>query len=263
MTQHDGRSVEAFSTRLTQLGENDLVVRGRPVADIVRDATVEDLVALLLGLSLDESQKRVLRACLVVNPDHGLVSNATTAALAATATSRAGVAQGVAAGLLAIGPVSISPEPVMRFLREAVEASEESGRGVEEVARELVERALASRERIPGFGSPVHPAGDPRVAPLKEVVVEAGCWGAHCAMFEALGAALEESGRPLPANEVGMTGAALADLGLSPRQGEAVAVIGTVPSLAANVLAELEERPRFLVARELFGDSSSQGGDER
>lgn len=254
-----GRVLDGLSTPLTKLSEDDLVIGGRPVAEIIREDTVEDVVALVMGLDLGAEQKRVLRACLVASPDHGLVSNATTAALAATATSRGGVAHGVAAGLLAIGPVSISPQPVMAFLAEAVRAGEASGRPPEEIARELVERAAASRERIPGFGSPVHPSGDPRVEPLKQVVVEAGCWGPNCVMFESLGDALAAGGRPLPANEVGLTGACLADLGLSPEQGEAVAVIGTVPSLVANVLAELQARPRFVVARDVF-DGSGGGG---
>lgn len=253
----DGPPVGGLSTALTTVGADDLIVAGVPAAEIVRSYSFEDLVVLLLGLDLDEKGRRVLRACLVVNPDHGLASNATTAAIAASATARTGVATGVAAGLLAVGEATISPRPVMVFLAEAVAewATTPSAADASEVAgaaERVVERELRAGRRLPGYGSPFHQWGDPRVAPLRDVAVEARYWGRHCSLFDAIGQALAARGKRLPANEVGLCGAVLADLGLTPDQGEAVAVIGAVPSLVANVLLERTRSPRFLVARPPF-----------
>src|SRR5690606_30642218 len=117
----------------------------------------------------------------------------------------------------------------------------------------MVAAAAQSRQRIPGFGSPMHPRGDPRVAPLQAAAKQAGVWGDHCVLYAAIEQALAAAGKPLPANEVGLMAGVLCDLGLDPQQGEAVSIIGAVPSICANVLAEWKRPARFLVARPLLG----------
>ena len=240
-----------LSTTITTVSDEALEVRGIPAQRIISEFDFEAMTALVLGLELDHDDRSVLRACLVANPDHGLASNGVTAAVAAAATSRDGLAGPVAAGLLAMGSHTISPRATMVFLAEAVREWRVSSAGVDEAASRIVRDAAASRTRLPGFGSPVHPGGDPRVQPLADAAVRAGRWGDHCRMFSAIGDALGALGRAIPPNEVGMMAACLADIGLTPDQGEAVAVIGTVPSLLANILLERERPPRFLVATAL------------
>jgi citrate synthase len=255
-----------LSSPITQVGSTELVIRGVPVEEIVRGHSYEELICLLLRLDLTPGERDVLRACLVVNSDHGRASNATTAARAAAATNRAGVSSAVAAGLLAVGAVTISPRSAMQFLRGRVVAWREAGTDLDDLAAAWLTELKRDGRLVPGYGSPFHPHGDPRVAPLREVAEAAGTWGDHGEVFVALGSALRGSGRDIPANEVGMVAACLADIGLTPDQGEAVSILATVPSLVANVLLERDERPRFLLAEPFsgYGGSTTQrdeGGD--
>jgi citrate synthase len=239
-----------YSTEITSVSDGGISVRGVDLSDVILGYEFTEMVRLVLGLELSDEAVEVLRACLVTNADHGLASNATTAATAVAATHRRGVIAPIAAGMLASGEATISPRTQMTFLLKCV-----ADFGGESDLAAFADRRLAelkaSGERVPGYGSPVHPDGDPRVATLREVVERAGLFGNHCQMFIALGDALTRSGKRLPPNDIGMIAACLADIGITPDEGEAIAMISIVPSLAANALLELKRPPRFLIAREI------------
>jgi hypothetical protein len=68
---------------------------------------------------------------------------------------------------------------------------------------------------VPGLGHPVHKQQDPRTPRLIAIAHEEGLYGPHLALFEAIGRVHPEIlGRTLPLNGAGVSGAALADLGL-------------------------------------------------
>jgi citrate synthase len=65
------------------------------------------------------------------------------------------------------------------------------------------------------LGHPVHKQGDPRTPVIIRIARDEGLYGPHLALFEAVGRVHPRIlGRTLPLNGAGVSGAALADLGL-------------------------------------------------
>ena len=68
---------------------------------------------------------------------------------------------------------------------------------------------------VPGLGHPVHKHGDPRTPVIVRIAHEEGLYGPNLALFEAVGRVHPSIlGKTLPLNGAGVSGAALADLGL-------------------------------------------------
>jgi citrate synthase len=132
----------------------------------------------------DPGAARLIGASLILCADHELNVSAFTARCAASAGSTPYAA--VMAGLAALQGTRHGghTERVEAFLREAG-----SPGGVEAAMAGRLRRG----ERIPGFGHPLYPSGDPRGAALLRWVMEAR----PAAPVSALAAALVEAGQRL------------------------------------------------------------------
>ena len=96
---------------------------------------------------------------------------------------------------------------------------------------------------VPGLGHPVHKQGDPRTPTLIRIATEEGTYGAHLALFEAIGRVHDQVlGRKLPLNGAGVCGAALADLGLPVELLRGFALLARAAGLLGQ-LAEERRRP--------------------
>ncbi|MGH3373851.1 MAG: citryl-CoA lyase, partial [Actinoallomurus sp.] len=150
--------------------------------------------------------------------DHGFTPTAIAARL--TYLSAPDSVQGaLAAGLLGGGSRFLGvTEDTGRFLA-GVLAGAGDPPGDESGWDALAERAVADRknagEFVPGLGHPVHKEGDPRTPVILDIAREEGLYGPHLALFEAVGRVHPRIlGKRLPLNGAGVSGAALADLGL-------------------------------------------------
>jgi citrate synthase len=128
-----------------------------------------DVLRMLAGAPPAPPLAAALDAYLVTVCDHGL--NASTFAARVVASTRAGLASAVLAGLSALkGPLhGGAPGPVLAML-DAVAAR---GDGVAD-ARAWLEEALARGERLMGFGHRVYRVRDPRADALKGAVRRLG-----------------------------------------------------------------------------------------
>ncbi len=118
----------------------------------------------------------MLDAVLNAVLDYALLKPGTVAARYAVSANPS-MAAGLAAAVLSVGKLTLAPEDTGRFVLDAHDRYEASGRSLEEVAGEIVADARSRDERIPGFGHPRFKRVDPRAQRLKQVAVAGGLWG--------------------------------------------------------------------------------------
>jgi citrate synthase len=128
------------------------------VAPDMRLSHAADLLQMLNGAPPTSAQVAALDTYLVTVCDHGL--NASTFAARVVASTGAGLASAVIAGLSALkGPLhGGAPGPVLDML-DAIGAPSD--------ARAWLERAVAQGQRLMGFGHRIYRVRDPRADALK------------------------------------------------------------------------------------------------
>jgi citrate synthase len=191
-----------------------------------------------------EGQLRVFEAVLVALADHGFTPTAIAARL--TYYSAPDSIQGaIAAGLLGGGSRFLGVTEDTGVYLHAIVAplSDTSTLTADEwdgIAREVLAESKANGTTVPGLGHPVHKEGDPRTPVIFAIAKEAGVFGPHLALFEAIGRTHPEIlGRELPLNGAGVCGAALADAGLPIELLRGFALLARTAGLIGHVAEEI------------------------
>ena len=198
-------------------------------------------------------EARLFEAVLIGLADHGFTPTAIAARL--TYLSAPDAVQGaLAAGLLGGGSRFLGvTEDTGRFLAEVLAQAPnpplDDEAGWDELARRAVAESKAAGKFVPGLGHPVHKQQDPRTPRLIEIAHEEGLYGPHLALFEAIGRVHPEVlGKTLPLNGAGVSGAALADLGLRKELLRAAVLLARCAGLIGHIAEEIR-RP---VANEIY-----------
>jgi len=207
---------------------------------------------LLVGREPTTGECRLLDAVLVSLADHGLTPSALAARLTYTGAPEA-IQGAVAAGLLGAGSVFLGPAgDTAQFLALAlrdVDATELDDDALRVIAEVIVAARVAAGDRVPGLGHPVHRAGDPRTARLRELAEEEGLLGPHQRLLALVADVhAETSGRGLPINGAGAAGAVLVDLGVPPDSVRGFVLIART----AGLVAQLAEEARHPIGRPLW-----------
>ncbi len=208
-------------------------------------ATFADTIFLLHRERLpNDGERRLLNAILTAGADHGSGAPSCATARLAASGNRESLSAAIAAGILAIGTDhGGAGEACMRIIAEGLAIVRESGVTVEDAARQIVEKARASKQRLPGMGHRVH-STDPRTAVLFAMARNEGVAGDGVRFMEALDAAVREKIKPLPINIDGALAALLFDLGFPPEAGKLIFIVGRVAGLTAEVAEEYaREKP--------------------
>lgn len=169
------------------------------------------------------------------------------------ATTRAPMAQCLAAGFCAAGPLHASAiEDAMRMYVQ------------EEDVGVYAQRTLDAGGRIPGFG---HPAvkKDPRPQALRRLADRYGVAGEAVGEFDHL-CGLVNRRKGIHPNVDGINGAILVDLGFrDPAFGPAAFMIGRAVGLAAHVVEEYGKDPYYIMSpmNASFGQVRYAGFGER
>jgi citrate synthase len=151
----------------------------------------------------------------------------------------------LAAGLLGGGSRFLGvTEDTGRFLADVLAQAPnpplDDEAGWDELARKAVAESKAAGKFVPGLGHPVHKRQDPRTPRLIEIVHEEGLYGPHLALFEAIGRVHPEVlGKTLPLNGAGVSGAALADLGLRQELLRAAVLLARCAGLIGHIAEEI------------------------
>ncbi|MBO0811176.1 MAG: citryl-CoA lyase [Microlunatus sp.] len=238
-----------FRTGIGTSTEDEIQLLGHDLAhDLLGKISFGELAYWLVARRRPTAgELRVFEAVLVALTDHGFTPTAIAARM--TFYSAPDALQGaIAAGLLGGGSRFLGvTEDTAAFLAAGL-----AGVGPTDgwqqadwdaLATELVRTSRAGHRKIPGLGHPVHKRSDPRTAVLIMIAREAGTYGPHLALLEAIGRVHPGLlGRTLPVNGAGAGGAALADLGLPGRMLRGFAILARTAGLLGH-LAEEQQAP--------------------
>lgn len=240
-----------WRTALTSIANNQILVRGYPLDEMMGRLSFADAVYLLLmGELPPPAIGRMLNAVLVSSIDHGVTPPSTLAARN-VATSGAPLKDCVAAGVLAFGPHHGGDvETCMRFLDQGLTLVR-GGLSLKAAAEKLVQETLDQGQTPPGFGHRFH-TRDPRAARLFQMCMELELEGEHVQMIRAIEQVLRtheaEVGRALAVNVDGAMAAICADMGFAYELGNAVYLVSRLPGLIAH---SHEERARQAPMRQI------------
>ena len=241
-----------WTTALTCIEPNRILVRGYRLDDLMGRATYGETVYLLLTGELPSpSIGRLVEAMLVSFIDHGATPPSTLAARN-VATTGASLRGAVAAGVLGFGRHHGGDALACRQLLDEGLAIVRTGRTVADGAAALADRLASSGEiPPPGFGHRYHTT-DPRAIRLLQMAHELEVDQDYTQLIRALEHALSRhpalTGVALPVNIDGAIAAVCGDIGLPPEMADALLLISRVPGLAAHALEEmLRERPMHVI----------------
>ena len=237
--------VPSFPTSLGISEGTTITLLGQDLArDLMGQVSFGELAYWLITLQRPTPQQsRLFEAVLLGLADHGFTPTAIAARL--TYLSAPDAIQGaLAAGILGGGSRFLGvTEDTGRFLAGVLQAAgplPEDDMGWDALAaRAVTERAGAGRF-VPGLGHPVHKEGDPRTPRIIAIAREEGLYGPHLALFEAIGRVHPEIlGKRLPLNGAGVSGAALADLGLPLDLLRGVVLLARCAGLLGHIAEEI------------------------
>ena len=248
-------NVPGYESAITDVGFHKINVRGYPLADIIRKLTFTETIFLTIRGELPtEKQRRVMDAVLCGIVDHGLFAPTSLATRVVASAAPDSIMPGIAAGMLTVGAVTVSPQDTAVVIEEALKMIKDEGLSREEAARKIVEAHKAKRKRMPGLGHPLHPTGDPRAIAIKEVAVENGVWGEKGDIYEEIHRAFTEmTGKDFPINIDGMMGCVLSELGFLPKEMAGVAALSFMPGMIAHAVEESETVKLRVAACEYTG----------
>jgi citrate synthase len=232
----------AWTTNLTSISPNKILVRGYRLDDLMGKASFGDVTYLLLTGELPSSSvSRLMEAMLVSFIDHGATPPSTLAALN-TVTTGAGIRGAVAAGVLGFGRYHGGTALACRALLDEGLDLARGGQTMAEAATQLVRRLVETDDLPPpGFGHRYHTV-DPRATRLLQLAHELEEDHNYTQMLRALEQALSRhealQGQQLGVNIDGAISAVCGNLGLPPDVADAVLIISRVPGLTAHVLEE-------------------------
>lgn len=247
----------SFQTAVSEVGAGRVVIRGHSQEEIMRQLDyAQGTFLTLVGRMPSAAEGRLVNAMLLSLLDHGFVA-ATVTAARYIASGNPQFVPAVAGGLLAAGANTLSPEHSCELIERARAVRDAEGLDDEGAADRVVAELIAEGRRVPGLGHPIHRDGDFRATVLFELADELGLAGEATGLYRAIHAAfLARSGkRGIPINIDGCLACLGMDLGLTPRQTVAIALLGVLPGLMAHVDEEIEQNVplRYITDGEYVG----------
>ncbi|HEY5840484.1 MAG TPA: citrate/2-methylcitrate synthase [Mycobacterium sp.] len=249
-----------FTTTVSEVLDGGVNLRGFSLEEIMRHRSYTDGAFLaLIGRLPSAPERVVVNGVLSSLLDHGFVASTITAARYA-ASGNPQVVTSVAAGILAAGSNTLSPEDSYELLDTAATVRQDQGLDHDDAARVVVQRYKDAGRRVPGMGHPTHKVSDFRADVLYELADQQCLTGDAINQSRALQRAVVElTGRKLPLNIDGALAAVGMDLGWSSNQTVCFALLSVLPGLMGHVIEEIDQgRPlRYITDGEYTGAALS------
>jgi citrate synthase len=247
-TDHPSEAPQPVPSFPTSLGISEgttITLLGQDLArDLMGNVSFGELAYWLITLQRPTPQQtRLFETVLLGLADHGFTPTAIAARL--TYLSAPDAIQGaLAAGILGGGSRFLGvTEDTGRFLAGVLQAAgplPADDEGWDALAARAVADCAAAGRFVPGLGHPVHSDGDPRTPRIIGIAREEGLYGPHLALFEAIGRVHPQVlGKRLPLNGAGVSGAALADLGLPLELLRGVVLLARCAGLLGHIAEEI------------------------
>ncbi len=233
-----------FQTRISKMNTSDEAkpmheIRGKRLSELLEKKSFSETIFLLLsGREASLTESALFDKMLLSVIDHGM---GTTSSMASRFVASGGnsLHVAVAGGVLSIGDYHGGAiEKAMQQFYSWFSLSEE------ELKAEL-ERKLAAKETIYGFGHKVYKYGDPRVEVLLNESAKLGFESKYLHLKDAVeGAFSHVKERTIHINIDGLLAIFLCDFNFNHVLGKGIFLIGRVPGLIAQSHEELvHEKP--------------------
>jgi len=250
---------KTWNTAITQVKPNELRLRGYRIDELMAKSGFAETVWLTWMGELPKPEwTPLIESMLVASVDHGHTPPSAFSARIATSTG-ASISQAVAAGTLSINASHGGAiEGCMKALARGVKMIKEDGLDHAAAAAKLIGDLKAEGKRMPGFGHRVHTC-DPRTVRFRELAKDAGVYGDHLKLTDAIEELFKAKGRELPLNVDGAVAAVLCELGVDSTIGNAFFILPRVVGLVAHFA---EERQREKVMRRIDQAAAEYDGPE-
>lgn len=235
------KSEQYWRTEVSAIEPSKVSVRGYDLEQLIGIPFSAATYLLIRGRLPSPAETRVVDALLTAILDYGLEKSGTLAARAVV-SSNPSMQAGLAAAILGAGEHSVDPSNAAQFVLDQHRRWSESGLAMDEYAEQEVAELGRRRMRVPGFGHPVFRYEDPRGRRLQTIAAREGLWGEPAQLYVAIHRAFIRNPKVahFPMNDVGVVAAIAIALGFTPQETTALAVIGTLPGIAAHVTEEIE-----------------------
>ena len=229
-----------WRTAISTFDDEGASIAGYKIQDLMENLDFGACMFVLYQQRVPSPKEaRLLNAMMVSVIDHGIV--------APSAVSRIIAASGVpiqacaAAGILTIGDVhGGAGEEIARKLGIWVKEAEEVGQSIADKARAIVAESREKKERIDGYGHPLHPKQDDRVICVTKMAKDLDLVGPHLELALAIEDMITEAtGRSIPLNVDGMMAAALCDLGFDWRVARVFVFVPRAAGISAHAVEEI------------------------
>lgn len=243
---NDDQTPTYWTTEISSVTPEKVFVRGYDLEDLIGVPFGAAAYLLIRGQLPTPNQTRMMDCLLTAILDYGL-EKAGTVAARAIVSSNPSMQAGFAGAVLASGEYSMDPQDTASFIAQQHQLWSDSGLSMEDFAASQVEQFTARRFRVPGFGHPVFRGVDPRAAKLKSVALEGGMWAEPAQVYEAIHTAFIQNPKVahFPINDIGMLAAIATAMDFTPAETTALALIGTLPGVAAHVSEEIASGHRI------------------
>jgi citrate synthase len=217
-----------------------IVVRGRNLADeIIGHMDIGQFAYFqITGAEATPQQSVIFNAILVTLAEHGVTPSVLAARLTYAGAPES-LQAAVAAGLCGVGSRLVgSLEGAAEMLYEAL-PDPAAAVDLKELAERTVAGFRSESRPIPGIGHPVHKPVDPRTPRLFALAEENGMRGPYVELMIAIAAEAERvTGRSLPVNATGATGALCCELGFPASIVRGFGVMARAIGLVGHLLEE-------------------------
>lgn len=229
-----------WQTSVSEITPETVHIRGYKLDDLIGISFTAATFLMIKGRLPSPQETKVLDAVLTGVLDYGLEKSGTAAARYVVSCNP-NVQAGIAAAALSAGDYGLATENTARFIISTYADFKASGSDdIDAFAEQVVAKARAAKQRIPGFGHQVFKKVDPRAQILKKIATDAGLWGEEVKLYEAVHRAfIKLPGREeFPINDVAVLAAITVAMGFTPEESTALAIMGTLPGVIAHISEE-------------------------
>jgi len=247
-----------WKTAITKIEQNNISVRGYPIAELLGKVSYPQMVYLLFKGELPtENVGKMIDAILVSSVDHGTTPPSALSAITVASTGAA-LNASVAAGILAISQYHGGAiEECMRILIKAMEYKKSKDCSLSDAAIQIISEYRNNKKRLSGFGHRLH-TDDPRTKKLFLLADELQITGEYIALVREIEIALKKSlAKDLPINVDGAIAALLCEMEFDVSFANAFFMIARVPGLVAHIY---EEKTRYKPMRKIHPTDVSYDG---